>query len=117
MQNSDIEGMENEISTEKAEMEVLKETAKAKAKRGKTMLSQVNYLSREEMLQLPISTKSWILLKDYVLHHADKDIFVKIISDYLEQCPLFELVNILLVARIMLDTESFQQVTECVFQH
>ena len=39
------------------------------------------YLKRDELLELPVSITSWIVLRDYASCHADIDIYKKLISD------------------------------------
>lgn len=46
------------------------------------------YLKRDELLELPVSITSWIVLRDYASRHADIDIYKKLISDYRKDCPL-----------------------------
>lgn len=48
-------------------------------------------MNLRQLLGLPISITSWIILRDYASNHADIDIYKKIISEYRKDCPLFEL--------------------------
>lgn len=71
---------------------------------------------RDILLQLPISVNSWIVLKEYAFHFGDLDIYRKIINDYLGECPLFELDQILKIARIFLNDADFQLLIIFVFE-
>lgn len=76
------------------------------------------YLKRDELLELPVSITSWIVLRDYASCHADMDIYKKIISDYRKDCPLFELEKIFLTAKASFDEKEFQELVEFLFnQH
>jgi len=76
------------------------------------------YLKRDELLELPVSITSWIVLRDYASCHADIDIYKKLISDYRKDCPLFELEKIFLTAKASFDETVFQELVEFLFsQH
>lgn len=55
------------------------------------MVDKLLYPERNELLRMPVSVNSWIVLKDYAYHFGNLEIFQKMIGDYLEDCPLFEL--------------------------
>ena len=77
-----------------------------------------NYLKRDELLELPVSITSWIVLRDYASCHADIDVYKKLISDYRKDCPLFELEKIFLTAKASFDETEFQELVEFLFnQH
>lgn len=78
-------------------------------------MEREKYMKREEILQLSVSTKSYIILKDYIFHHADQELYQKVIREYLQEIPIFELVQILSVGRVMLGWE-YQSVVELIFQ-
>ena len=76
------------------------------------------YLKRDELLELPVSITSWIVLRDYASRHADIEIYKKLISEYRSDRPLFELEKILLTARASFDEAEFQELVEFLFnQH
>lgn len=76
------------------------------------------YLKREELLELPVSITSWIVLRDYASRHADIEIYKKLISEYRSDRPLFELEKIFLTARASFDEAEFQELVEFLFnQH
>lgn len=66
------------------------------------------YLKRDELLKLPVSVTSWIVLRDYASCHADIDIYKKLISDYIKDCPLFELEKIFLAEKHLLMRRNFR---------
>lgn len=76
------------------------------------------YLKRDELLELPVSITSWIVLRDYASCHADIDIYKKLITDYRKDCPLFELEKIFLIAKSSFDERKFRGLVEFLFnQH
>ena len=71
------------------------------------------YPEREALLQMPASVKGWIVLKDYASHFGDFDIFQKMIK---ADCPLFELDQLLKIARIFLNEREFQLLIAFLFK-
>lgn len=74
------------------------------------------YLSREEMLELPVCTKSYIILRDYIFHHADPALYRKMIIEYLDEIPVHELLQILQFASIMTGND-YQGIVDLIFLH
>ena len=79
------------------------------------MMSERKYIKHDELLSLPDSITSWIVLRDYASHHADLEIYKKIIFEYRDYCPLFELEKIFLKARCFFDEKTFQELVEYLF--
>lgn len=71
---------------------------------------------RKGVLSLPISTNSWIVLRDYALSHADTEVFIKLMRDYIKECPLFEVNQLMTAAGLVLDDSSFHELNDTVFQ-
>ena len=71
---------------------------------------------RNILLQMPVSVNSWIVLKEYAYHFGDLDVYRNIVDDYLVECPLFELDQLLKIARIFLDETDFQLLIIFVFE-
>lgn len=71
---------------------------------------------RNILLQMPVSVNSWIVLKEYAYHFGNLDVYRKIVDDYLVECPLFELDQLLKIARIFLDETDFQLLIIFVFE-
>ena len=78
-------------------------------------MEREKYIKREEMLQLSVSTKNYIILRDYIFHHADRELYQKLLREYSQEIPVFELVQILLMGRVMLGWE-YQSVVELIFE-
>lgn len=75
-------------------------------------------MNLRQLLGLPISITSWIILRDYASNHADIDIYKTIISEYRKDCPLFELEKLFETARVSFDEAEFQELVEFLFnQH
>lgn len=80
------------------------------------MNKRLIYPEREALLQMPASVNGWIVLRDYAYHFGDLEIFRKIITDYLSECPLFELDQLLKIARIFLNEDEIQLLIAFLFK-
>lgn len=80
------------------------------------MNKELSYPEREALLQMPASVNGWIVLRDYAYHFGDLEIFRKIITDYLSDCPLFELDRLLKIARIFLNEDELQLLIAFLFK-
>lgn len=76
----------------------------------------MNEISREDLLGLPVSMRSWIILREYAFYHADLAVYLKIIEEYLEECPLFEVYNLMTRAHDLFRAPLFQKILEKLFQ-
>lgn len=72
-------------------------------------------ISKAEILQLPVSVRSWILLRCYLEQSWELDVFVKVIEDYYTEMPLFEVYELFERAEQMADEQSFQWLLEHLF--
>lgn len=72
-------------------------------------------IPKAEILQLPVSVRSWILLRCYLGQSWDMDVFVKVIEDYYTEMPLFEVYELFERAEQMADEQSFQWLLERLF--
>lgn len=75
------------------------------------------YPSRRELLSLPISVNSFLVIKRYAFSHYDAQLFYKLINDYLDQVPIWELNEIMLAARMILTGEAYYKLMKMVFSH
>lgn len=73
------------------------------------------HISKAEILQLPVSVRSWILLRCYLEQSWDMDVFVKVIEEYCTEIPLFEVYELFERAEQMADEQSFQWLLEHLF--
>lgn len=80
------------------------------------MVDKLLYPEQNELLRMPVSVNSWIVLKDYAYHFGNLEIFQKMIGDYLEDCPLFELDQILKIAKNFLCEKDFQSLMIFLFK-
>lgn len=80
------------------------------------MNKELIYPKREALLQMLASVNGWIGLRDYAYHFGDLEIFRKIITDYLTECLLFELDQLLENARIFLSENEFQLLIAFLFK-
>ena len=72
-------------------------------------------LSKTDIMNLPMSVRSWILLQRYLEQSWDLDVFVKVIEDYYTEIPLFEVYELFERAERMADDQSFQWLLEHLF--
>lgn len=54
----------------------------------------MNRLQKSDILKLPVAVRSWILLRYYLDETWDLDVFRKVIGDYYDEIPLFEVNNL-----------------------
>lgn len=81
---------------------------------GSAVLMNVQ-LSKADIMNLPMSVRSWILLRRYLEQSWDIDVFVKVIEDYYTEIPLFEVYELFERAEQMADDQSFQWLLEHLF--
>lgn len=76
----------------------------------------MNELQKRDVLKLPVSVRSWILLRHYLDETWDADIFCKIIEDYYDEIPLFEVIKMYSTAESQLNDADFQKVLNHLFK-
>lgn len=76
-----------------------------------------NDITKQIILSLPVTINSWIILQNYVLTHADLEVYKKLIHDYITVCPIFEINHLMKKARRLLDSKEFQELTEEIFRY
>ena len=73
-------------------------------------------LPREELLSLPVSITSWIILREYAETHADCAVFRKILTDYWAAAPLWEMVRVIDLASFNLKASEFEWLINSAFE-
>ena len=76
----------------------------------------MNELQKREILKLPVSIRNCILLRHYHEETWETDIFCKIVDDYYEEMPLFEVSKLYYVAESRLNDTDFQKVLNHLFK-
>lgn len=76
----------------------------------------MNELQKREILKLPVSITNWIFLRHYLEETWDTDIFCKIVDDYYEEMPLFEVSEIYSAAEGKLNDTDLQIVLNHLFK-
>ena len=76
----------------------------------------MNELQKREILKLPVSIRNWILLCHYLEETWDTDILCKIVDDYYEEMPLFEVSELYYAAESRLNDTDFQKVLNHLFK-
>ena len=69
----------------------------------------MNELQKREILKLSVSIRNWILLRHYLEETWNTDIFCKIVDDYYEEMPLFEVSELYYTAESRLNDTDFQK--------
>lgn len=72
-------------------------------------------LQKSDILMLPVSVGSWILLRHYLDETWDIDVFRKVIDDYYDEMPLFEVNNLFSSAEKMMSNRDFQEMLNHLF--
>lgn len=73
-------------------------------------------MNKEELLKLPVSIGSWVILNDNLEQTWDIDILYKIISDYFfNEIPLFKVELILNSLQTRVSEEAFQSALDFLF--
>lgn len=74
-----------------------------------------------DLLNLPVSITSWILLVDALKVHPCGVLYIKLIKDYFSMLPLYKVDEICTEAALHLSDSDFQVVVEvvwrCVFDY
>lgn len=73
-------------------------------------------LQKDDILKLPISVRSWILLRYYLDETWDLDVFRKVIDNYYDEMPLFEVNNLFSSAENRMSTHDFQEMLNYLFK-
>lgn len=76
----------------------------------------MNRLQKNDILKLPISVRSWILLRYYLDETWDLDVFRKVIDDYYDEMPLFEVNNLFSSAEKRMSNYDFQEMLNYLFK-
>ena len=73
-------------------------------------------MQKDDILKLPISVRSWILLRHYLDETWDPDVFRKVIDDYYDEMPLFEVNNLFSSAEKRMSNNDFQEMLNYLFK-
>lgn len=74
-------------------------------------------LGVDELLDLPFSTNSYLVIRDSLYYYRDIKLYRKLICEYLDQLPLFEIENIIVLANIMLCDDEYLLILDMIFLH
>ena len=70
-------------------------------------------MNKSDILHLPTSVCSWILLQEY----GDSEVLYKIINDYGYELPLYEVDRLFTLFENAADDDVFQQALDYLFSH
>lgn len=72
-------------------------------------------MKKEELLTLPVSVSSWIVLLDYLERYWDIEVFYKMVAEYFRDIPLFEVDRIIRALEKRVDEATFQVTLDFLF--
>ena len=75
-----------------------------------------SFIVMADFLKLPISVRSWILLRYYLDETWDPDVFRKVIDDYYDEMPLFEINNLFSSVETRMSNYDFQEMLNYLFK-
>lgn len=73
-------------------------------------------MKKEELLTLPVSVTSWVVLLDYLERFWDIDVLFKMVTDYFRDIPLFEVDRIICDVEKQVDDVTFQVILDFLFR-
>lgn len=76
----------------------------------------MNRLHQNDILKFPISVRSCILLRYYLDETWDLDVFRKVMDDYYDEMPLFEINNLFSNAEKRMSNHDFQEMLNYLFK-
>ena len=72
-------------------------------------------MKKEELLTLPVSVSSWILLLDYLERYWNIEVLYKMVAEYFKDIPLFEVDRIIRALEKRVDEATFQVTLDFLF--
>lgn len=72
-------------------------------------------MKKEELLTLPVSVSSWIVLLDYLERYWDIEVLYKMVAEYFRDIPLFEVDRIIRALEKRVDEATFQVMLDFLF--
>lgn len=73
-------------------------------------------MKKEELLTLPVSVSSWIVLLDYLERYWDIEVLYKMVAEYFRDIPLFEVDRIIRALEKRVDEATFQVSLDFLFR-
>lgn len=74
-------------------------------------------MNKSDILHLPTSVCSWILLHDYFQEYGDSEVLYKIINDYVYELPLYEVDRLFTLFENAADDNVFQHALDYLFSY
>lgn len=69
-----------------------------------------------DMMNLPVSITGWIILSDMVRIYPYKQLYMKVIGDYLPYMPMYKINEILSEAEKGLSDEDYQEIIALLWE-
>lgn len=68
------------------------------------------------ILELPISISSYIIISDTLKHSPEKDLYIKLFSEYIEYLPIYKVAEVCTHAKMQLCESDFQIVLDLLWK-
>ena len=73
-------------------------------------------MRKTDLVTLPVSVCSWIVLRDFFQKDGDLEILYKIIDDYYYELPLYEIYRLFFKLMETVDDVTFQHALDYLFR-
>lgn len=68
------------------------------------------------ILELPISISSSIIILDTLKYSSDRDLYIKLFSEYIEHLPIYKVAEVCMQAKSQLCESDFQSVLDLLWK-
>lgn len=68
------------------------------------------------ILELPISISSYIIISDTLKHSPERDLYIKLFSEYIEYLPIYKVAEVCIHAKGQLCESDFQIVLDLLWK-
>lgn len=73
-------------------------------------------MKKSELMNLPISISSWIILRDYFQESGEINVLLKMIGDYYSYIPLYEIYQLFTRLENAVEDSAFQGALDFLFR-
>ena len=73
-------------------------------------------MNKSELMSLPTSITSWIILRDYFQEYGEVDILLKLIDNYYSNIPLYEVYRLFERLENTVGDKTFQSTLDFLFR-
>lgn len=73
-------------------------------------------MKKSDLMSLPTSITSWIILRDYFQEYGEVDILLKLIDNYYSNIPLYEVYRLFERLENTVEDKTFQSTLDFLFR-